>query len=311
MKKIAESGKEVKNVGASVRARLLTIAKQTHRDFNAVLLQYFQERFLYRLSISPYNTAFILKGALLLLAHRMSRLRPTKDIDFLGKGVSNAPLNIKKIISEIAAIDSYDAVTFNTKTVHVERITEDADYDGVRVKLEAELSGARSVLQLDIGFGDEIVAGPIQMEFPVLLEMPAPNLYVYSMESSIAEKFQALVKLNVFSSRMKDIYDILFHAESEAFRLDILREAITTTFARRGTALEDRSVVFSEEFSRDPEKQSQWQAFLNRNRLDSFDSFPDVVIRLKDFLEPVCDLQMKSKNVVWDPASWQWKLTPQ
>ena len=243
MKETAK-GKGTRNIGASVRARLLTIAKQTHRDFNAVLVQYFQERFLYRLSISPYNAAFVLKGAVLLLAHRMSRLRPTKDIDFLGRGLSNDPTDIKTTVEEIIAHSSEDGVEFDSKSVQVERITEDADYNGVRVKLNAELSGARNILQLHMGFWDQVVPGSIQMEFPVLLAMPAPNIFVYSKESSIAEKFQALVKLGVFSSRMKDIYDILFHAENDSFTLGVLREAIVTTFARRGSLLDDRSAIF-------------------------------------------------------------------
>lgn len=309
MKKPKEGArvKEIKNLGASVRARLLNIAKQTNRDFNAVLLQYFQERFLYRLSISPHRSAFILKGALLLLAHQMSRLRPTRDIDFLGQGMSNDPDSVRRIVQEIARIESNDAMEFDPDTVSVERITDDAEYNGVRVKLEAILDGARTVLQLDVGFGDEIVAGPIQMDFPVLLDMPVPNLQVYSKESSIAEKFQALVKLNILSSRMKDIYDILFHTETGSFKLDVLREAVRTTFSRRETALEDRSTIFNEAFITDAEKQAQWRAFLNRNRIDSYKDFPEAVARLKDFLEPVCDPQSKLKDATWDNTSHRWK----
>lgn len=309
MKKTEEGarGKEIKNLGASVKARLLNIAKQTNRDFNAVLLQYFQKRFLYRLSISPYRSTFILKGALLLLAHQMSRLRPTRDIDFLGQGMSNDPESVQKIVREIARIESNDAVGFNADTVSVERITDDAEYNGVRVKLEATLDGARNVIQLDVGFGDKIVAGPIQMDFPVLLDMPTPTLQVYSIESSIAEKFQALVKLNIISSRMKDIYDILFHAQTGSFNLEVLQEALATTFARRGTPIEDRSAVFSEEFKNDKEKQRQWSAFLLRNRLDSFEHFPEAVNRLEGFLEPACDLQVKLGEAIWDSKLWKWK----
>ena len=309
MKKIVGENKRslIKNIGASVRARLLVIAKQTNRDFNAVLMQYIQERFLYRLSVSSYNNAFILKGALLLLAHRMSRLRPTKDIDFLGIEISNDLDKIKNIITEIAQIESDDGVVFNTNNIRIEKITENANYDGVRLRLESELNGARSVLQLDIGFGDKIVAGPIELEFPVLLDMPVPKLHVYSKESSIAEKFQALVKLNIFSSRMKDIYDILFLAENEPFKFDTLQEAVITTFTQRETVIEDRSGIFNEAFTEDKEKQSQWRAFLSRNRLGDDQNLKKVMNRLEVFLEPVCDLQTKSKNIVWDPTSWQWK----
>lgn len=309
MKKPREGARsaEIKNLGASVRARLLNIAKQTNRDFNAVLLQYFQERFLYRLSISPYKSALILKGALLLIAHHMSRLRPTKDIDFLGQGVSNDPGSVQRIVQEIVRIESDDAVGFGTETVRVERISEDSEFGGVRVKLQATLDSARIVLQLDVGFGDTIVAGPVQVDFPVLLDMPVPNLQVYSTESSIAEKFQALVKLNILTSRMKDIYDILFLAQEASFKLDVLREAVRTTFTRRGTALEDCSAIFNETFITDAVRQAQWRAFLDRNRIDSVEDFPHAVARLKTFLEPVCDPQSRLKDATWDSASRQWK----
>jgi predicted nucleotidyltransferase component of viral defense system len=299
--------KEVKDLGASVRARLLNIAKQTNRDFNAVLLQYFQERFLYRLSVSSHDSAFILKGALMQLAHHMLRLRPTKDIDLLGMGVSNDPGDVQKIIQQIVRIESHDAVVFDPENIHAERIADGAEHSSVRVKLRATLHGARTVLQLDVGFGDEIVAGPIRMDFPVLLDMPVPTIQVYSRESSIAEKFQALVKRNLLSSRMKDIYDILSLAEMESFKLDVLREALNTTFSHRGTDMGDRSVVFTESFAIDADRQAQWRSFLRRDRIDSYVEFPQAMGRLKDFLEPVCDRKFNPQNATWDIASRQWK----
>jgi predicted nucleotidyltransferase component of viral defense system len=301
-------GKQIKNLTASVKTRLLNIAKQTDRDFNAVLLQYFQERFLYRLSISRYQAGFILKGALLLLTHRMSRLRPTRDIDFLGQGLSNAPDNIKKIMEEIVAIDCEDGVMFDYKNITADEIAENADYKGIRVRVEATLGGIKEVLWMDIAFGDKIVGGPYQTEFPVLLEeMPVPRINVYSIESSIAEKFESLVKLSFVSSRMKDIYDILFQAENDSFPFDNFREAIVTTFQHRGTPLEDRSVVFSNDFKQDYEKQKQWKAFLNRNRLDFNESFSDAISKLELFLEPVCSNDPKLKGGNWDQMAWRWK----
>jgi predicted nucleotidyltransferase component of viral defense system len=299
--------KDITNLGASVRARLLNIAKQTNRDFNAVLLQYYQERFLFRLSVSPYNSAFILKGALMQLAHHMSRLRPTKDIDFLGLGVSNDPVDVQKIIQRIVSIESRDAVVFDADSVHAERIAEGAEYNGVRVKLQATLHGACTVLQIDIGFGDEIVAGPLRMDFPVLLDMPIPTIHVYSRESSIAEKFQALVKRNILSSRMKDIYDILFLAETESFQSEVLRKALSKTFSRRGTELGDRSVVFAESFATDADRQAQWRAFLRRDRIGEYTELPQAMTLLKEFLEPVCDPNHDLQHATWDSVSRRWK----
>lgn len=298
--------KPSQNIAASVRARLMNVAKKNHRDFDAVLLQYFQERFLFRLSISPYREQLILKGALMFLAYEMPLLRTTRDIDFLGRATSNDMEEIRKVVSAIATINSADGVQFDDGSVSVEPITEDADYHGVRVKLEARLTAARKVLQLDIGFGDVVVAGPVEMDFPVLLDdQERPHLVVYSRESAIAEKFEALVSLNLLTSRMKDIYDILHLAEREVFSLATLREAITATFNRRLTRIEDRRLVFSPEFAQNRDKATQWTAFLRRSRLDSFVGIDQAMTRLEAFIEPVC-LAADGENATWSPDEWRW-----
>ena len=294
------------NIAASVRARLMNVAKKNNRDFDAVLLQYFQERFLFRLSISPYREQLILKGALMFLAYEMPLLRTTRDIDFLGRATSNDMEEIRKVVSAIAKIDNADGVQFDDGSVSVEPITEDADYHGVRVKLEARLTAARKVLQLDVGFGDVVVAGPVEMDFPVLLDdQERPHLVVYSRESAIAEKFEALVSLNLLTSRMKDIYDILHLAEREVFSLATLREAITATFNRRLTNLTDRRLVFSPEFAQNRDKATQWAAFLRRSRLESFVGIDEAMIRLEAFMEPVC-LAADGENATWSPDEWLW-----
>ena len=298
----------VKDIAASVRARLQNVAKKSGRDFDAVLLQYLQERFLYRLSRSPDRRHLILKGALLFLAYDMSLLRPTRDIDFLGMATANDLEQMRDIVKEIARIELADGVRFNDETISVERIKEDADYEGVRVKLEGRLTAAKKVLQLDIGFGDVVVAGPVAMDFPVLLaDQPIPNLMVYSRESAIAEKFEALVSLNILTSRMKDIYDILFLAERETFVISILREAILSTFSRRATLLEDRRLVFSNEFAANKDKSAQWNAFLRRSRLDSSLSLAEAMARLEAFVEPLCSTESES-NATWNPSERCWMV---
>jgi predicted nucleotidyltransferase component of viral defense system len=195
--------KEIKDVGASIRARLTNIAKETKRDFDAILLQYFQERFLYRLSLSPYRSAFVLKGALLFLVYEMPFLRPTKDIDFLVRSKSKDMGTIRGMIQDITRVDAEDGVRFLPESISLEGVMEDADYEGIRVKIQGSLNKARKTLQIDIAFGDILVAGPVEMEFPLLLDdQPSPRLKVYSNESAIAEKFQSLVKLNILTSRM-------------------------------------------------------------------------------------------------------------
>jgi len=296
----------VKNIAASIRARLLNVAKITGRDFDAVLLQYFQERFLYRLSISPYRQQLTLKGALMFLAYEMSLLRTTRDIDFLGSETSNDLDETHEIIRAIARIVCADGVAFDDNSITVERITEDADYHGVRVKLEARMTAARKVLQLDIGFGDVVVAGPVEMDFPVLLDdQERPHLVVYSRESAIAEKFEALVSLNLLTSRMKDIYDILHLAERKTFSLQTLRQALMATFSRRLTLIEDRRLVFTPEFAANRDKAAQWNAFLRRSRLELSHTIAEAMARLEAFMEPVC-AATDGDNATWSPKEWRW-----
>jgi predicted nucleotidyltransferase component of viral defense system len=308
--KMVMKKREVKDVGASVRARLTNIAKGTKRDFDAILLQYFQERFLYRLSISPYRSAFILKGALLFLVYEMPFLRPTKDVDFLVRSRSNDMGTIRGMIQDIVRIDVEDGVRFFPESISLESVMEDADYEGLRVKVKGSLDKAIKMLQIDIAFGDVLVAGPVEMEFPLLLDdQPAPRLKVYSNESAIAEKFQSLVKLNILTSRMKDVYDILFLASHQPFQIHLLHNAIAKTFNRRGTPIEDRKSIFNKEFKSSREKQTQWTAFLRRSRLESYSTFDKAMDHLELFLEPVCSRKSLSSGdpLTWNPKKWSWQ----
>jgi predicted nucleotidyltransferase component of viral defense system len=186
---------------------------------------------------------------------------------------------------------------------------EDADYEGIRVKVQGSLDKARKVLQIDIAFGDVLVAGPVEMKFPSLLDdQPAPRLKVYSNESAIAEKFQSLVKLGILTSRIKDIYDILFLASQQSFQMHLLRNAIMKTFHRRGTPIEDRKSIFDREFRSSKDKRAQWTAFLKRSRLESYDTFDKAINDLELFLEPVCSRQpLPSDQPNWSPKKWAWE----
>lgn len=174
--------------------------------------------------------------------------------------------------------------------------------------MDAELAGARKTIQLDIGFGDRVIPGTVEIDFPVLLDLPVPKIYIYSKESVIAEKFQAIVELEFANSRMKDFYDILSLASDEPFNMQILREAISTTFIHRKTSLEDRDVVFSEVFKKDPAKQEQWAAFLRRHKLSSSKEFYEVIERIKLFLEPIfIEKGEKLGKLIWNSKIWKWE----
>jgi predicted nucleotidyltransferase component of viral defense system len=302
------------NIAESIRARLLSVSRRDKINFNTLLVKYFQERFLYRISISYFKNNFLLKGALLFLSYNIPLPRPTKDIDLLGQNTSNNLEDIKHTIKNIANITFNDGVQFDPESITVEEITEDDNYpgvrvkldakSGVRVKLDAKLGNAKSKIQIDIGFGDIVFPEPVSVEFPVLLDFPAPVINTYTPESAIAEKFEAIVKFNFLTSRMKDFYDIWFMAKNHKFQLVELGKAIKLTFENRRTDIEQRKIIYTEEYKKDKEKSKQWQSFITRNKLEDTESFLNIVSYLYTFLEPAC--QTTPINQIWIPDKWYW-----
>ncbi len=298
--------KGIKNIPASVRQRLLNRAKRDKRPFNELLQYYAMERFLYRLSRSAHADRFILKGALMLRAWRSPEFRPTMDIDMLGR-TSNDEANIIAQIREIITVDvDPDGLRFDPDSVQSERITEDADYKGIRIRFRGILDSARVSMQIDIGFSDVVYPGPEESDFPTMLDSPAPRILCYSRESVIAEKFEAMVKLGILNSRMKDFYDIWLLSRQFDFDGAKLTEAIRLTFERRGTALPTQIEAFDENFI--DAKQVQWTAFWKRLQYDHVpSSFNDIVTEIKEFLAPLASglLQNNSSAMKW-AASGPW-----
>lgn len=231
---------KAKNKAASVRARLLSLAQSKGEDYQRVLGRFAIERFLYRLGRSPYRDKFAIKGATLFTLWTGQTHRPTKDLDLLGRG-SSAIAEVEQTIRAICGIHEEDGIVFNSASVEGTRIKEDDEYDGVRIKLQAELAGARMPMQIDIGFGDAVYPEPELVSFPVLLPMEAPLIRAYPREASIAEKFHAIVMLDIRNSRMKDFYDIWFMANTWTFDMASLRQAILTSFERRGSTIHAES----------------------------------------------------------------------
>lgn len=193
--------------------------------------------------------------------------RLTLDIDLLGR-IDNSPELIAAAMKDTCRVEvEEDGMSFDAETVTAVRITEDADYEGVRVHLRGSLGNARVPLQIDIGFGDVIVPGPSKILYPVLLDFPRPELTGYSMESTIAEKFQAMVKLGALNSRMKDFYDIWMLSDSFNFKGELLAESIKKTFENRNTPVTTDPAVFKPSFVKDGNKKVQWQAFIKKANL--------------------------------------------
>jgi hypothetical protein len=291
-----------RNVAASVRARLLSRARETRQDFNLVLTRYAIERLLYRISISKHANQFLLKGALLFDLWFDIPHRPTRDADFLGFGSAELP-RIEAVFKEICAIETLDGVTFQPDTVRAAEIRKEADYAGVRVMLLGVIDGARCQIQIDIGFGDAVTPGPEDVEYPVMLtEFAAPRLRVYPRYTVVAEKFEALSSLGIANSRMKDYFDLWILAQHSDFDGDTLRQAIRATFDRRKTALVGE-VPFglTEAFAHDAQKQAQWRAFLRKNRLEAL-ALNDVIAALVVFMTPI--IKAANANAVLS-ARWQ------
>jgi len=198
-----------------------------------------------------------------------------------------------------------DGLVFDETTVSVERIAEDAVYEGVRSTFAGNLGNARIAMQIDLGFSDVVTPGPIALTFPTILELPAPELQAYNQETTIAEKFEAMVKLGELNSRMKDFFDIWSLATHRAFGGAMLAEAIAQTFSRRGTAMDADAVCFADAFGNSEAKQLQWQAFLKRTCLtDSAPAlFVDVWSETTAFLRPM--ISPASRALHW-PAGGTW-----
>lgn len=289
-----------KNMSASVRQRLLNRARSDHRPFNELLQYYAMERFLYRLSQAVHADRFILKGALMLRAWRSPELRPTMDIDMLGR-TSNVEADIVAQIRDILTVDvETDGLAFEPDSIQVERIAEDADYEGIRIRFLGALGSARINMQIDIGFGDIVYPEPEELDLPTMLNSPAPRLLCYSRESSIAEKFEAMVKLGMLNSRMKDFYDIWLLSRQFDFAGSQLTEAIRLTFERRGTELPAEIDAFTEPFIK--AKQIQWAAFRKRLGQEHVPvSFKEIAASVDNFLSPIVAVFSSGKQ---SPINW-------
>lgn len=245
------------------------------------------ERFLYRFSQSSHVDRFVLKGALMFNAWRAPTSRPTKDIDLLGH-TENGVEALAEVMREVCrqSVDN-DGLTFDPDSVQGMLIKEDADYEGVRVTFRGNLENSQIPMQIDIGFGDVMFPGPENTDYPTILEYPAPRLRGYSRETVVAEKFEAMVKLGLLNSRMKDFYDIWLLLRQFDFDGAKLSTAIERTFSHRGTAVVPQPTALTKGFSEDTAKVAQWDAFVRKSRLsDAPKDLATVVDAIAAFLGP-------------------------
>ena len=270
-----------RHVAASVRQRLLNHARAIGADPALVHLWYGLERFLYRLSVSPYRDRFILKGALLFRVWGTDEFRPTRDVDVLAFLAADEP-ELRRIIAEVVSFQVVDdGLTFDATRMRIDTIRDAQEYGGFRVALQALLGTTRIPLQIDIGFGDAVTPEALESAYPVLLDFPAPALRVYPRETVVAEKLEAIVSLGMPNTRMKDFYDLWVLSRRYEFSGDVLSQAIRATFERRGTPLPvGLPIGLSADYAADAAHRAQWEAFLTREtrEVDSGATL-DVVVR--------------------------------
>jgi len=274
------------DLAASVRARLLNVAKAKGVDFNQVLVRFALERILYRLSQSAHADRFLLKGALLFTLWYDMPHRATRDADLLGFGPSDLD-SIAQTFRDIASVDDNDGIVFDRASVTVDEIRKEAGYAGARVLISGEIAKARCKTQIDIGFGDAVTPGPVDAIYPVLIDgMRAPRLRTYPVYTVVAEKLHAIALLGMTNSRLKDYLDLSVLLARETLDTETLAGAIAATFIRRGMAVPvSLPVGLTDEFSSDASRQALWHAFLKKNELPQ-QVLPDIVVMLRGALEP-------------------------
>ncbi len=277
--------REVRDIGASVRVRLLGVSKAKDLNFDLVLTHYAIERMLYRLAQSRHAERFVLKGAMLLMTWFEEPYRGTRDLDLLGCG-DPTPDAVLEVFKEVFGQEHPDGVAFDADAARISRIRAENAYGGIRIRAMADIGGASIAVHVDVGFGDATEPPATWLDYPVLLDMPVPRLRGYARETVVAEKFQAMVYLGKANSRMKDYYDVWIISKTFEVDRSRLAAAISATFSRRGTAIPNAVPDgLSRAFAEDAVKRRQWDSFKQGLSVDP-GPLDGVVGALEAFLMP-------------------------
>lgn len=301
-----------KNIAASVRTRLLNLAKQQQEDFQVLLQRYAIERLLYRMSKSGHNEQFVLKGAMVFLVWDGGPRRATRDLDLMGYGNSSTA-RLEEVFRQICNVSvEPDGLEFVPETVRSSVISEEQKYQGIRINLRAFLSGSRtrSDVQVDIGYGDPITPSAINTEFPTLLDLPKPRIKAYPPETVVAEKFEAIVRHGLANTRLKDFYDLEAISRKFAFQGETLSQAIANTFQSRGRSLpQEVPVGLTVKYTTDPEKLRIWREFYIKAQIREVPKpLAEVAENIQRFVMPVCPAITTGQrfNQQWLSESKNW-----
>jgi hypothetical protein len=298
------------NLAASVAARLLNRAKQSGDDYQTLLTSFCFERFLYRLGTSSVRDRFVLKGAMLLRVWSDRPYRATRDLDLLHLGDGSFDAIRDDIRTICATTVEPDAVVFDADAVRIETIRAEDEYAGVRAILPTRCGTARLTLQVDMGLGDSVWPTPRLSAYPVLLDLPAPEVLVYPREAVVAEKLEAIVVLGDRNSRIKDFFDLHHLASRFEFDRATLAEAVRRTFERRRTPIPtEEPFGLTPAYWANPSRPTQVRAFARRAGLTAPDApGGEFVQLLSTFLLPIFDDLRRGagREGVWHPGGpWQ------
>lgn len=294
----------------SLKAQLKNYAVRTNHTFQDVLILYGIERMVYRISTSRYVDNFTLKGGIFLDAlYNKNFARSTADVDLLAHHTSNDIESMRSIFGEIIACVVDDGLNFDATTLEFQMISQVKAYHGVRVIVMAYLDRTRIPISLDIGFGDIVYPERVRMGFPTILGTEDPMIFAYSIESVIAEKFEAIVQLGYANSRYKDFYDIYILSKTQTIDGGMLQNAIAETFRQRRTLFQD-IVAFTSEYANDRVHSSRWNAFIKRKKALISIEFPETMVKIQEFLLPVVKAIQSEEtfSFTWSNTEGEWLL---
>ena len=280
-----------KNYGKSVKTRLLNLMNETGYKYMYLLARYFNERLLYRVSVSQYKDNFLLKGGSLLYAMDGLNARPTIDVDFMAERICRDREFLTNVFQEILEIAcDEDGVTFDTENITFEPITVEKKYPGTRFFFTAHMDSIVHKMSVDIGFGDVVTPYPASIDFPLLLpNIPSVNLQAYSLETVVAEKFHTMIDRDEYNSRMKDFFDCYQLLTKRSSDDSMLYEAVKATFDNRGLEYNPELKLFTDEFVNDANRQMQWKLFLKKIQWKEELSFSEVMQVITDRLKPMAE----------------------
>lgn len=296
------------DMGASVLARLKNKSKETGKPLQLYLQLFCQEEFLRRLAASKYSEHLVLKGGLFIYTLTNFESRATVDVDFLLRQYPSTIDAIKEMVEEIISEDTgNDFIEFTSRGY--EEISPQRKYTGVSFQLIGKIKNTRTPFDVDFGVGDVIVPASERRELPVQLEgFARPSVLTYSLESTIAEKYDALLQRLELTSRMKDIHDIYYLSNVFAFEGNKLQRAISETLKNRSTVYDGESLDRVIGLAQNKDIQVRWRQYFRRLKLDEL-SLDSVMEAIDSFLRPIWDsmLQGTMPNIGWSPEERQWK----